>query len=593
MIRIVRLLSTAFALVAFAITAAADGTPPPTKNKRFLEVVPTASVRVEPAQAKRGQTVQWTLTLDISPGWYTYPTIQPAQAAASSVTSFTFPPASDVVFVDTLQEPIPHIKNLDGLSGIPGKTTEVLILEGKVVFQRPLVVSPDAQPGEKKIEVTAEVIVCNANGVCLLPTELNFVVPLTVTADPPVPVEAKYQKEIQARKRTGPSPEPTRSNGEPKAIAKPDKSDDPPSAGGERKSDDGLLAFILSGMFWGAVSLLTPCVFPMIPITVSFFLKQSEKEHHRPLAMALVYSATIVIVLTVGAVLLLSVFQAASQHWATNFILGGLFVFFALSLFGMYEITLPSGLANFTSTQQGRGGMMGTIFMALTFSIISFSCVAPFMGGFAALVPSYGSVSTMIHAGEYGALFNLFGRLLLGALAFSVTFASPFFFLALFPSLLRKMPKSGSWMNTVKVVMGFLEIAAAIKFLRAAELLMFGQAQFLTYDLALGMYVALSIACGLYLLGLFRLPHDDPPEHVGVPRLIVSVLFLSLGIYLVPALFRINADQKQRPTGTVFAWLDSFLLPDVQERRLGSLAEGLKEARDKRKLVFIDFTGIS
>src|SRR5262249_37692165 len=347
-------------------------------------------------------------------------------------------------------------------------------------------------------------------------------------------------------------------------------------------ADEGLLAFILAGIFWGAISLLTPCVFPMIPITVSFFIKQSEKEHHRPLAMAVVYSATIVIVLSIGAVLLLSVFQAASQHWVTNFILGGLFIFFALSLFGMYEITLPSAFANYTSTQQGRGGMMGTIFMALTFSIISFSCVAPFMGGFAALVPSFGNVSAMFKAGEYGALFGIFGKLTLGALAFSITFASPFFFLALFPSMLRKMPKSGSWMNTVKVVMGFLEVAAAIKFLRAAELLMFGQAQFLTYDLALGMYVALSLACGLYLLGLFRLPHDDPPEHVGVPRLIVSVLFLSLGIYLAPALFRLNADQKQRPTGTVFAWLDSFLLPDLQERRLGNLAEGLREARDKR-----------
>jgi thiol:disulfide interchange protein DsbD len=250
-------------------------------------------------------------------------------------------------------------------------------------------------------------------------------------------------------------------------------------------------------------------------------------------------------------------------------------------------------LANFTSTQQGRGGMMGTIFMALTFSIISFSCVAPFMGGFAALVPSFGNVSTMLKAGDYGPLLQIFGKLLLGALAFSITFASPFFFLALFPSLLRKMPKSGSWMNTVKVVMGFLELAAAIKFLRACELLAFGQAQFLTYDLALGMYVALSLASGLYLLGLFRLPHDEPPEYLGVPRMVVSILFLSLAFYLTPALFKLNADQKQRPNGTVFAWLDSFLLPDLQERRLGSLAEGLKEARDKRKLVFIDFTGLS
>jgi thiol:disulfide interchange protein DsbD len=592
MSRIVRLLTALPTVALFATVVGAEGTPPPTKNRAFIDAVPTASVRVEPAEAKRGQTVLWKMTLDITPGWYTYPTMQVSPAAASSVTNFAFPPPGDVVFVGALQEPIPHNKNLEGLIA-PGQAAEIQILEGKVEFKRAFVVSPNAEPGEKKIKVTAEVIVCNAKGQCLLPTKLPFVVPLTITADPPVSVEAQYQKEIQAGSRSKPTTDTPKPVGEPKTVSKPDAPNTVGVSGGERKSDEGLLAFILSGVFWGAISLLTPCVFPMIPITVSFFIKQSEKEHHKPLAMAVVYSATIVIVLTIGAVLLLSVFQAASQHWATNFILGGLFVFFALSLFGMYEITLPSGLANYTSTQQGRGGSMGTVFMALTFSIISFSCVAPFLGGFAALVPSFGNVSAMLKAGEYAALLGIFSKLLLGALAFSITFASPFFFLALFPSMLRKMPKSGSWMNTVKVVMGFLEVAAAIKFLRAAELLMFGQAQFLTYDLALGMYVALSLACGLYLLGMFRLPHDDPPEHVGVPRLIVSVLFLSLGIYLAPALFRINADQKQRPTGTVFAWLDSFLLPDLQERRLGSLAEGLTEARDKRKLVFIDFTGLS
>jgi thiol:disulfide interchange protein DsbD len=156
------------------------------------------------------------------------------------------------------------------------------------------------------------------------------------------------------------------------------------------------------------------------------------------------------------------------------------------------------------------------------------------------------------------------------------------------------MPRSGAWMNTVKVVMGFLEVAAAVKFLRAAELLAFGQAQVLTYDLALGLYVALSVICGLYLLGLFRLPHDhDPPEHVGVPRMILSVLFLGLALYLTPALFKLDPERKQRPTGTVFAWLDSFLLPEQQDQHLASLARGLEEARDKRKLVFIDFTGVS
>src|SRR5262249_39055734 len=127
----------------------------------------------------------------------------------------------------------------------------------------------------------------------------------------------------------------------------------------------------------------------------------------------------------------------------------------------------------------------------------------------------------------------------------------------------------------------------------ASELLAFGEAQFLTYDLALGMYVALALACGLYLLGLFRLPHDEPPEHLGVPRMVIAVVFLSLAFYLAPALFKLTADQSPPPTGSVFAWLDSFLLPDPSERRIGSLAEGLNEAADKRKLVFIDFTGLS
>src|SRR5262249_50926335 len=154
-------------------------------------------------------------------------------------------------------------------------------------------------------------------------------------------------------------------------------------------------------------SLVTPCVFPMIPITVSFFLKQSEKEHHRPLLTALVYSTTIVVVLTIAAVALLSAFRALITLSATQFALGGLFLFFALSLFGMYEIELPSGLARFTSSREGSG-LVGTVFMALTFTIISFACVAPFLGGFG---------GTAVRA-DLG-----FGKILLGGLAFSLTFA--------------------------------------------------------------------------------------------------------------------------------------------------------------------------
>ncbi len=327
----------------------------------------------------------------------------------------------------------------------------------------------------------------------------------------------------------------------------------------------------------------------MIPITVSFFLKQSEKEHHRPIAMAVVYSLTIVVVLTFSAVVLLSFFRLLSISPKMNFALGALFVFFALSLFGMYDIQLPAGLARLTSAREGQGGLVGTMFMALTFTIVSFACVAPFLGGFGGTAA--GSDLTLTER-------------VLGGLAFSATFAAPFFVLALFPSLLRKLPKSGSWLNTVKVVMGFLELAAALKFFRAGELVNSSTPTLFTYDLVLGMWIALSLLAGLYLLNVYRLPHDTPAEHISVPGLIVGFLFLSLGFYLAPALFRYSAEgEKQRPGGAIYAWIDSFLLPESREGKAGGLewtgdlkraveeARAYRERTGQRKLVFIDFTG--
>jgi thiol:disulfide interchange protein DsbD len=343
----------------------------------------------------------------------------------------------------------------------------------------------------------------------------------------------------------------------------------------------------------------------MLPITVSFFLKQAEREHHNPLQLAIVYCGTIVVVLTFGAVVLLGFFQALSQHWLTNFLIGVLFLTFSLSLFGLFEIRLPSKLSNFTAAREGQGGLIGTVFMALTFTIISFTCVAPFLGGFA---------GTSVQS-------RPFYQVVLGGLAFAATFASPFFFLALFPSWLKSMPKSGAWMNSVKVVMGFLELVAGLTFLRGGELVAFGEATFFTYDLVLAGYVATSLLCGLYLLNVFRLPHDDaPPESIGVIRLMFSFLFLCLGFYLAPGLFKVNSADKQRPAGVVFNWIDAFILPDETPggartqlagngnqnpeadsglNWLGNLNKGLEQAWQKRQenvprnLVFIDFTGLT
>ncbi len=305
-----------------------------------------------------------------------------------------------------------------------------------------------------------------------------------------------------------------------------------------------------TGIWFGLLSLVTPCVFPMIPITVSFFLKQSEKKHNSPVLLASVYSGTIITVLTVGGVLLSTVLVLVIQHWSTNLILGLLFLVFAFSLFGMYEIMLPSGLVNRTSSGERLGGLAGTFFMALTFTIISFACVAPFYGSFLVFAASASSA-------------NDWFKLVFGALAYSTTFAAPFFILALFPTLLRTLPRSGSWMNTIKVVMGFVEVAAAVKFLRSAELAYFKTSYILTFDLSLGIYIALCLLCGLYLLNVYRLPHDYEPlgNESGVPRaasFLASLAFVTLGFYITPGLFKQPDGDSQKPTGTVYAWIEAF-----------------------------------
>ncbi len=317
-------------------------------------------------------------------------------------------------------------------------------------------------------------------------------------------------------------------------------------------------ATIVTAILGGFISLLTPCVFPMIPVTVSFFLKQSERSHQHPLTMAAVYCATIVAVLTAGGIALVHVLQVISQHWITNVFLTGVFVFFALSLFGMYEIELPSGLANLTGSREGKGGLIGIVFMALTFSIISFACVGPIYGAFITLEASQSVVGWL--------------QRILGPLAFALAFASPFFVLALFPSLLRSMPKSGSWMNSVKVVMGFLELAAAFKFVRAAEVNMLGKSEYFTFDLVMGIYVALCVACGLYLLNVYRLPHDhEAAESIGVPRLIFGLMFLSFAFYLLPGIFKDDKGRSQKPRGVTYEWVSAFLLPDnPSDWRIGS-----------------------
>ena len=343
---------------------------------------------------------------------------------------------------------------------------------------------------------------------------------------------------------------------------------------------EGLFSFILFALSMGFLALLTPCVFPMIPITVSFFTKAGEKEDSSPLFSALIYTIGIIVIFTsLGLILALTLGaaganQMASNPWVNIFI-AALFIYFAFSLFGHYEIQMPSILRQFSSKQEHRGGVIGILFMALTFTLTSFTCTVQFVG-------------LLLVAASQGAFFWP----VLGMVVFSTAFAFPFFFLALFPQYLAKLPKSGGWLNSVKVTMGFLELGAAMKFISNADLVW--QWGIFTKQVVLAVWVIISIMMGLYLLGKIKLPHDSDIDFISVPRLVLSIIFISFGLYLSGGVFG-------RP---IHGLIDSYLPPVIGTAQnndddskqehvawINDLQEGLSEANKVNKPVFIDFTG--
>ncbi len=545
-------------------------------------------------KVRRGEVVRVEFEGSLQEGWITYPITQRA-SDQQPLSRWSIAINNNVTPLLPIYESTP--KKVDEPSlGLMFKYANHL------VWSQDVLIDKDAPPGKLAVTIALDTQVCK--GSCI-PFKWDIPVEFEVSSEAPETPSAetlgRAKTALDALKKietVKPVPPPVKSEAKAEGLIRDSfeqykanmeaiaaKTSWQGNITPDVQSDPDLLGFVLAGIFWGAISLITPCVFPMIPITVSFFLKQSEKEHHRPVFMASIYSLTIVVVLTLAAAFLLSVFREMSVHPVTNYIIGGLFVFFALSLFGMYEIELPQSLAQFTSSREGRGGVVGTIFMALTFTIISFACVAPFLGGF----------------GGTAASARPLWHNLLGGFSFAATFASPFFFLAMFPALLKKLPKSGSWLNVVKVVMGFLEFAAAFKFFRSAELIhTHGKPDFFTFDLVLAFWVAMCVLSALYLLGMFRLPHDSPEEHISVPRLLFSIAFLGLAFHLSPALFKLNEHEGQRPKGVVYAWVDSFLLPDSRESgATADLNYAITKSREelsrtgKPKRIFLDFTGVN
>lgn len=338
------------------------------------------------------------------------------------------------------------------------------------------------------------------------------------------------------------------------------------------------------GFLGGLIALLTPCVFPMIPLTVSFFTKHSQKKS-KGIINALLYGFFIVLIyflLSLPFHLFDSVDSQILNSIATNVWLNLLFffifLFFAFSFFGYYELTLPSSWANkMDATSSKVGGVMGIFFMAVTLAIVSFSCTGPILGGLlGGTTLAEGEVATNLTAGMTG---------------FGAALALPFALFALFPAWLNSLPKSGGWMTTVKVVLGFLEIGLALKFLSNAD--MVGHWGILKREIFLGIWIVLGIAMTLYLFGLYKFPHDGPVKKLSIGRKLIAFLSLAFTVYLIlgvakitnlkllsgfppPEFYSVFEQESDCPLG-----IDCFK----------DFEEGLAYAKEVNKPILLDFTG--
>ena len=289
-----------------------------------------------------------------------------------------------------------------------------------------------------------------------------------------------------------------------------------------KEDKKGLLSIFFIAFLSGFAALLTPCVFPMIPMTVSFFTKQS-KSKSKGLKNAIIYGISIIGIYVLLGTVVTGIFgadalNALSTNVWFNIVFFLILVIFAVSFLGAFEITLPSSWATKVDSQADRGGLIGIFFMALALAIVSFSCTGPIVG------------TLLVEAASKGGLAPI-----IGMLGFSLAIALPFALFAAFPGWLNSLPKSGGWLNTVKVVLGFLELALAFKFLSNADLVL--QLHLLEREVFIAIWIAIFGALGFYLLGKIRLPHDSPQNHISVGRLSLGLVVLSFTIYMIPGLW--------------------------------------------------------
>jgi thiol:disulfide interchange protein len=539
-----------------------------------------------------GAAFEIQVTAQIAEGWHLYSLTQPPPPIA---TRISVPAGQPFALAGTIEGPPPHTA-FDQSFGI-----ETEFYEDSVTFVVPVTAAADASGGKRKIRIDAYFQTCN-DQLCLppktVPVELSIdIAGAPVAAAPAAPTAAqappKDARSAQPPAAAAAPNQVTPSGAPPAPAAAPGPGSTAATASASSvwagqtapvQRQGSIWSFVWLAMTVGALSLLTPCVFPMVPITVSYFTKHAAGSRGKAVGQATTYVFGIILTFTaLGMAMALLVGATSLNRFAANpwvnLLITGIFVVFALSLFGVVDLRLPPALVNKLDSltrRQGGSQTLGTLLMGLTFTLTSFTCTAPFIG----------TLLVMAAGGDWQ-------WPLVGMLAFSTVFALPFFILALMPQWMSSLPKSGGWLNSVKVLMAFLEVAAAMKFLSNVDLV-WGWGLF-THDVVLASWIVIFVMMAIYVLGLFRFAHDAPVGHVGIGRLTTSFLCGTIGLWLMTGLH-----------GKALGELEAFLPPPPASLKSGmATAEASNElpwimndydqalgvAKRQGKRVFVDYTG--
>ena len=499
------------------------------------------SLEFVPAAAKPGADVTLKLSAHIDPGWHLYSLSTPPPPISTTIKIDDQPAVEGM----RIYQPKP-IRKHD-----PNFDADTETFEGEPVFYLKLKVKKQAPLGPATVTVKVRYQVCSDTS-CIPPK--SFAIPGVLNIDAnsagtALAISAGYS--------------------EPKAPSAPN------DASG---SDRSLAGFLLLAFGFGLAAIFTPCVFPMIPITMSFFLNQENATRRQTLTQAALFCAGIVVLfaglglLTTSLLGPFGVVQLGSNPWV-NGVICLIFLVFGLSLLGAFEITIPSAVLTRLNNASQGGGTLGTLLMGLTFSLASFACVGPFVG-------------TLLAASAQGGG----ARPALGMIAFATGLALPFFLLALFPAYLKKLPRSGGWLGRVKVVMGFVILAAMLKYLSSIDQVL--QWGFLTRERFLAAWIALFLAAALYLLGFLRLEGIGKDEPLSLGRLLTGLAFAIFAISLVPGMFgsKLGDLDAYVPVASAGSGFGAGSAAEAVWMK-NDLPGALAKAKAEGKRVLVNFTG--